>query len=151
MRRFGLLMLMLTLIILALIAPLPAAAAGLTQPAPQTRHIVISAQTFEFEPGVIRVNRGDTVVVKLESVDVVHGLYLDGYGVSVRAEPGQPGDLTFVADRSGAFHFRCAVPCGNLHPFMIGKLIVEPDLMWLRAVLASLVAAAGALAIFWRV
>jgi heme/copper-type cytochrome/quinol oxidase subunit 2 len=135
----------LAVMVMALVAPLP-----IPQPTPQTRPVLINARTFEFTPGVVRVNRGDTVVVKLESADVVHGLYLDGYGVSTQAEPGQPGELSFVADRSGAFHFRCAVPCGNLHPFMIGKLIVEPNLMWLRAVLASLAAAIGALAAFWR-
>lgn len=135
----------LVLIIVALVAPLP-----VPQPIPQTRPVLINARTLEFEPGIVRVNRGDTVLIKLESADVVHGLYLDGYDVSTQAEPGQAGELAFVADRSGAFHFRCAVPCGNLHPFMIGKLIVEPNLMWLRTVLASLVAAMGTLAACWR-
>ncbi len=135
----------LILIAFALAAPLP-----LAGPAPQERHITVTAHTFEFEPAVLHVNRGDTVVVKLESEDVVHGLYLDGYDVSAQAEPGQPGELRFVAGRTGAFHFRCAVPCGNLHPFMIGKLVVEPNLTWLRAVAASLIATAGALAVFWR-
>jgi len=135
----------MALVALALLAPLP-----VTGAAPQERHITISAHTFAFEPGTVRVNRGDTVVINLESADVMHGLYLDGYEISTRAEPGQPGELRFVADRDGAFHFRCAVPCGNLHPFMIGKLIVEPNLPWLRAVAATLIAAVGAGAVFWK-
>ena len=81
---------------------------------------------------------------------MVHGLYVDGYGVSTQAEPGRPGELRFVADRSGAFRIRCAVPCGNLHPFMIGKLVVGPNLTWLRAIAATLITAVGALAFFWR-
>jgi hypothetical protein len=44
---------------------------------------------------------------------------------------------------------RCNVACGSLHPFMIGKLVVGPNLPWLRAVAATLVAAAGAIAVFW--
>jgi len=135
----------IALVLVALLAPLP-----VTGAAPQERHITISAHTFAFEPGTVRVNRGDTVVINLESADVMHGLYLDGYEISTRAEPGQPGELRFVADRDGAFHFRCAVPCGNLHPFMIGKLIVEPNLPWLRAVAATLIAAVGAGAVFWK-
>ena len=134
-----------SLVLLALLAPLP-----VTGAAPQERHITISAHTFAFEPGTVRVNRGDTVIVNLESTDVVHGLYLDGYELSTQAEPGQPGELRFVANRDGAFHFRCAVPCGNLHPFMIGKLVVGPNLPWLRALVASLLAATGALVVFWR-
>jgi cytochrome c oxidase subunit 2 len=135
----------LVLVTLALAAPLPVAGAP-----PQERQITISARRYEFAPGAVRVNRGDTVTINLESVDVVHGLYLDGYGLSTVAEPGQPGRVRFVADRAGSFHFRCAVPCGNLHPFMIGKMVVGPNLTWLRAVAASLLATAGALVIFWR-
>ncbi len=135
----------IALVLLALLAPLPVMGA-----APQERRLTVTARRFGFEPGTVRVNRGDTVVIDLESIDVVHGLYLDGYEISTRAEPGQPGELRFVADRDGAFHFRCAVPCGNLHPFMIGKLVVGPNLTWLRAVVASLLAATGALVVFWR-
>ena len=119
-------------------------------PAPQERHLDLTAHTWEFQPGTVTVNKGDTVVIKLQSEDVVHGLYLDGYDISTQAEPGQPGELRFVADRDGAFHFRCAVPCGNLHPFMIGKLVVGPNLVWLRAVAATLLATTGALVVFWR-
>jgi cytochrome c oxidase subunit II len=137
----------LSLVLLTLLAPLPTALA--VGAAPQERHLNISARSFAFEPGTVRVNRGDTVIVNLESTDVVHGLYLDGYGISTQAEPGRPGQLTFVADRSGAFRFRCNVACGNLHPFMIGKLVVGPNLTWLRAIAATLITAVGALAVFW--
>ena len=137
----------LALVLLTLLAPLPAALA--VGAAPQERQVTISARSFAFEPGTVRVNRGDTVIVNLESTDVVHGLYVDGYGFSTQAEPGQPGQLSFVADRSGAFRFRCNVACGNLHPFMIGKLVVGPNLTWLRAIAATLITAVGALAVFW--
>jgi len=55
---------------------------------------------------------------------VVHGLYVDGYDVETVAEPGQPGRIVFVADRPGTFRLRCSVTCGDLHPFMVGKLRV---------------------------
>jgi heme/copper-type cytochrome/quinol oxidase subunit 2 len=144
-RRYLIGGLALGMVLVALLAPIP-----LAGPAPQERHVNVSARTFEFNPSIVRVNRGDTVLIKLQSEDVVHGLYVDGYGVSTQAEPGRPGELRFVADRAGAFHFRCAVPCGNLHPFMIGKLVVGPNLTWLRAVAASVIAAVGALAALWR-
>lgn len=132
------------LVFLVLLVPLPVMGA-----APQERHITVAAHNFAFEPGTVRVNRGDTLVIDLESADVVHGLYLDGYDVSTQAEPGRPGQLRFVADRDGAFRFRCNVACGNLHPFMIGKLVVGPNLTWLRAVAATVLTAAGAMLVFW--
>jgi heme/copper-type cytochrome/quinol oxidase subunit 2 len=133
------------LVTLALLAPIPVQGA-----APQERHLTILARRFAFEPGTVHVNRGDQVIITLEATDVVHGLYVDGYGVSAVAEPGRPAQLSFVADRTGAFRLRCSVSCGNLHPFMIGKLIVEPNLRFWRAAAAATIAAVGALAAFWR-
>lgn len=133
------------LVALVLVLPLPAQGA-----APQERHLTVNARSFAYEPGTIRVNHGDTVVIRLESSDVVHGLYVDGYGVWTAAEPGRPGELRFVADRTGAFPMRCQVACGNLHPFMIGKLVVGPNLTWARATVAALITAVGAVVLFGR-
>lgn len=98
---------------------------------PGSRDLHITASQYEFGPGVISVNRGDWVTIELESTDVVHGLYLDGYGLEVTADPGQTATLSFIADTSGTFRFRCSVTCGPLHPFMIGKLNVGNNtLLW---------------------
>jgi heme/copper-type cytochrome/quinol oxidase subunit 2 len=100
-------------------APLP------VQPAaPQERSFRLDARQFAYSPSELRVNPGDTVTLQLVSTDVVHGLYVDGYDVSVEADPGQTTTLTFVASKPGAFRFRCNVTCGAMHPFMIGKLTV---------------------------
>ncbi len=77
---------------------------------------------------------------------MVHGLYLDGYDLEIRTDPGQISELSFTADKAGSFRFRCSVTCGDLHPFMIGKLQVGPNqLMWRGAGLAVLAALAGVL------
>ncbi len=89
-----------------------------------SRTFKIDANQFAYTPSTLRVNPGDTVTIRLISTDVVHGLYVDGYDVSVEADPGQTAALTFVADKPGSFRFRCNVTCGALHPFMIGKLNV---------------------------
>jgi heme/copper-type cytochrome/quinol oxidase subunit 2 len=113
---------------------------------PVERHIRLEASSFEYSPAVISVNPGDRVTIELASSDVVHGFYLDGYGLSVTADPGQPARLTFVASRPGTFRFRCSVTCGPLHPFMAGKLQVGPDWLFWRAVgLAALAAIGGAI------
>jgi heme/copper-type cytochrome/quinol oxidase subunit 2 len=92
--------------------------------APRERTFQIDARQFAYSPSELTVNPGDKVTIQLISNDVVHGLYIDGYGVSVEADPGQTATLTFVANKPGSFRFRCNVTCGAMHPFMIGKLIV---------------------------
>jgi len=128
--------------LLVAFAPIPA-----TSPAPTDRTFQVQASRFEFTPGVLNVNPGDRVTIELISMDVVHGLYLDGYNLQVTSDPGQTASLTFVADRSGSFRFRCSVTCGDLHPFMIGKLRVGSNTLLLRSIglMAVVVAAVG-----WR-
>jgi heme/copper-type cytochrome/quinol oxidase subunit 2 len=137
--RWALLAAWVGLALLIAFVPLPASAT------PVERHVRLEARSFEFIPNVIRVNRGDRVVLTLEAGDFVHGLHLDGYDVRVEAEPGIPARVSFVADRAGKFRFRCSVSCGPLHPFMIGELVVEPNLPFWRALGLALVAAMGTL------
>ncbi len=113
-----------------LMAFLPAQSLPVAGPAERT--FVMDATRFAFSPAVIRVNPGDRVTLILQSDDVVHGIYVDGYDLEVRAEPGQPATLTFTADQKGSFRLRCSVTCGALHPFMIGKLQVGTPVWWWR-------------------
>ncbi len=111
---------------------------------PGSRDLHIVAGQFNFSPGTIRVNQGDQVTIELESTDVVHGLYLDGYDLEVTADPGQTTRLSFIAGKSGTFRFRCSVTCGPLHPFMIGKIKVGNNtLLWRGMALAVMAAVAG--------
>ncbi len=116
--RFTLLLLAMAGLVVAF-APLP------VQPiAPQERTFQIDARQFSYSPSELKVNAGDKVTIQLVSTDVVHGLYVDGYDISVEADPGQTKILSFIVDKPGAFRFRCNVTCGAMHPFMIGKLTV---------------------------
>jgi len=109
-----------------LLTPLPAFSAS-----PTERFFHIQAKDFAYQPATLRVNTGDHVTIQLTAQDVVHGLYIDGYGLEVIAEPGQPASLSFVAKRPGSFRLRCSVTCGALHPFMAGKLNVgSNNLFW---------------------
>jgi heme/copper-type cytochrome/quinol oxidase subunit 2 len=108
--------------------------------APQERIFRIEARQFAYSPSELGVNPGDKVTIQLVSTDVVHGLYLDGYDISVEADPGQTATLTFVADKSGSFRFRCNVTCGAMHPFMIGKLTVGTNNWFYRSIGLALVA-----------
>lgn len=142
--RFSLRWILIGLLALAImVMPDPIAAA-----APAEQHFRIEASSFQYAPETIHVNHGDHVTIDLVATDVVHGLYLDGYDLNVTADPGQTATLSFVANRSGSFRFRCSVTCGALHPFMIGKLNVgSNDLLWRAIGLGALAVIAGVWAV----
>jgi cytochrome c oxidase subunit II len=122
-----------------LLFPIPVGAA-----VPIDRKFTVDASRFEYQPAVLKVNPGDRVTIELVAMDVVHGLSIDGYNLETTADPGQTARLTFIADKSGSFRFHCIVPCGNLHPFMIGKLQVGRNTLLLRSIgLLGLVFVAG--------
>ena len=126
-------------------APLP------VQPiTPQERTFRIEARQFAYSPSTLIVNPGDTVTIELVSTDVVHGLYIDNYGISVEADPGQTATLTFKANKSGSFRLRCNVTCGAMHPFMIGKLTVGTNDWLIRSIGLATVAIAGVLVLAKR-
>lgn len=127
----------LTLSLLAAFVPLPA---GSSQS--RSRTLRVEASSYQYTPALLEVNPGDLVTIELVSTDVVHGLYVDGYDLSLSADPGQTARLTFSADRPGAFRLRCSVTCGPLHPFMIGRLRVGRDwLPWRAAVVSAMILA----------
>jgi heme/copper-type cytochrome/quinol oxidase subunit 2 len=137
-----------SLVLAATIALLAPGAGGGSTPAERTFRI--EASRFAYSPAVIAVNPGDRVNIELVATDVVHGLYIEGYDLSLTADPGQTSRLSFVADRPGSFRLRCSVACGALHPFMIGKLKVGPNrLLWRAIGLAALATVAAVLAT-WR-
>ncbi len=142
-RSLILLALVTGLALIMVFAPLLATTPGSHTPA--TRQIQVEARMFEFIPNVIHVSRGDHVIIELAAMDVVHGLYVDGYDIQTSAEPGVPARIEFVADKTGKFRYRCSVSCGAMHPFMIGELVVSPNLLFWRAVGLTMLAAAGTL------
>jgi heme/copper-type cytochrome/quinol oxidase subunit 2 len=117
---------------------------------PQAHTIAMNARTFAFEPSALTVRKSDVVTIRLESLDAQHGLFIDGYDVDIKAEPGTSAQATFVADKEGKSNFRCSVSCGPLHPFMIGELTVEPNYPFARAAMVTLVVTLGACLFFWK-
>ena len=135
--RFSLLLFVMAGLAVAF-APLPVPAI-----APQGRTFQVDARQFAYSPAELKVNTGDTVTIQLVSTDVVHGLYVDGYDVSVEADPGQSATLTFVADKPGSFRFRCNITCGAMHPFMIGRLTVGTNHWLFRSIGLAALAVMG--------
>ncbi len=76
---------------------------------------------------VIEVSRGDRVVLKLKSSDVIHGFSLKDFGIFVSdgIQPGKVVLVSFVADKAGTFQFSCNAICGDNHQNMQGTLVVK--------------------------
>lgn len=110
----------------------------------------IKARQYPYDPPRIVVNRGDEVHIRLASLDVVHGFFLEGHDIDAVVEPGKSNfkmrhpsegrefkeveEIVFTAGRPGKYRFRCSHTCGNLHPFMLGEFIVRPNYPFLASV-----------------
>lgn len=134
----------LVLMVALAVVPMSMASAG-----PRVQEVNVKASLFAWDPPVIRVQEGDKVVLNLTSLDIVHGLFLDGYEVNVLVSPGQVTRVEFVADKAGKFKFRCSFTCGNMHPFMIGEMVVDNNNPYLGAIALSVLIALGTLGYVW--
>jgi plastocyanin len=80
--------------------------------------------TYRWEPNQIIVNEGDEVTLEILGVNGdEHPSVIDGYDISFTVKRGQLTTVTFTADKTGVFPFRCGVHM----PSMTGELIVLPS------------------------
>ena len=112
---------------------------------PARHDILIKARQYSYDPARIEVNYNDTLHIKLISMDVVHGFYLENYDVDAEVSPNikkfkvrQPSlgynwkdtsEIVVIANKRGKFRYRCSHTCGTMHPFMQGELIVKPNIL----------------------
>ncbi|NIR49392.1 MAG: hypothetical protein GWN62_15515 [Aliifodinibius sp.] len=113
---------------------------------PTLREITFEAEKYAYTPARLKVNLGDTLLIKLVSKDVTHGFYLEGYDFDAFARAQFPyffvkkydeeskkfdhetvQSYRLLMDKPGKFRYRCSVTCGSMHPFMQGELIVGPN------------------------
>ncbi len=137
--KFKLLLIYVLIVLLcALIPTLAASSSG-----GKTKEFYIKARQYAYEPAKITVNKGDKVHIKLASLDVIHGFFLEGHDIDALIEPGvqkfklrhpsqgreftDVDEIVFTADYPGKFRFRCSHTCGTMHPFMLGEMIVNPN------------------------
>ena len=59
------------------------------------------------EKPVIEVSKGDSIVLRLKSSDVVHGFSLKDFGIFITdgIQPGKVVQVSFTADKTGTFTF----------------------------------------------
>lgn len=105
----------------------------------------ITAVTYKFEPSVIRVNEGDTVVIRLKNIDQrwphdIASRYFVNIPLTVRGDgrevieegrkyvrvtPGKSTEFEFVATSRGSYAFICAFFTHAIDG-MTGQIFVQP-------------------------
>ena len=81
------------------------------------------SQTYRWEPGVIVVNQGDRVTLKIWGVNgKEHPSTIEGYGNTFTVKRGQLTEVTFTADKAGTFQINCGIHA----PSMTAYLLVLP-------------------------
>jgi nitrous-oxide reductase len=97
---------------------------------PGVTEVWMSALRSHFMPDVVRVRKGDRVILHITNVetsrDTTHGFTVAGFNIQSSLEPGETTTVEFVADRAGAYDFYCTEFCSALHMEMQGWLLVEP-------------------------
>ncbi len=96
---------------------------------PKAKEVTIDmkAHKYAFDPGDITVYEGQKITLHITAVDATHGFKLSEYGISEKLPRGEVTTITFIADKTGTFTFRCSVFCGPGHFGMKGVLkVVKP-------------------------
>ena len=87
--------------------------------------IQVTLRRYEFNPGSLRVRKGEQVRLILAAVDHDHGFKLDDFNVNQKVLKGTTVVVEFTADKAGTFQFRCSNVCGLGHRNMKGLLVVK--------------------------
>jgi cytochrome c oxidase subunit 2 len=75
----------------------------------------------------IHVPVGKPVIVKLNSDDVIHSLWVPSLAGKRDLVPGRTATMTFQADQPGIYRGQCAEYCGWQHAFMAFEVHAHPQ------------------------
>jgi len=87
--------------------------------------IQVTLRKYEFNPGSLRVRKGEQVKLVMTAVDHDHGFKIDDFNINQKIPKGTTVVVEFTADKTGTFQFRCSNVCGLGHRNMKGTLVVE--------------------------
>ncbi len=87
--------------------------------------------TFEYENGkktdTLFVPMNKAVKLNLNSLDVIHSLYIPSFRVKEDVVPGSEKMIWFIAQREGLYDLFCTEYCGLNHSYMLNTVKVMPD------------------------
>ncbi len=76
------------------------------------RTIDLTVKNWEFDPPTIIVPAGQTVTLRVKSVDVPHSFIIEQIGTAVDAEPFRTKDVTIKIPAIGRYAITCTKNCG---------------------------------------
>jgi cytochrome c oxidase subunit 2 len=79
---------------------------------------------YSYQEMVVPVHT--TVVLVIQSTDVIHSWWVPSLGGKIDAVPGYTTYTWFKALHTGTFHGQCAQLCGRQHAFMTARVHVIP-------------------------
>jgi cytochrome c oxidase subunit II len=86
---------------------------------------------FEYPEGLthpeLHVPIGKDVRMLIQSVDVLHSLFIPEFRVKMDAVPGRYTELWFNATQEGTFPIYCAEYCGTAHSDMLSRVVVHSN------------------------
>jgi cytochrome c oxidase subunit 2 len=87
---------------------------------------------FEYQNGfqtdTLYVPAQKPIELTLNSVDVIHSLYIPAFRVKKDVVPGKlKNKLWFIADEPGSYDIFCAEYCGQRHSYMLTKVVAMPQ------------------------
>lgn len=98
---------------------------GVTRTGEGRYQAVLIGQIWSFTPNEIRIPAGSEVTFLATSMDVIHGLHIEGTRVNMMLIPGQIARNTYSFEEPGEHLLVCHEYCGAGHHLMYGKVIVE--------------------------
>ena len=98
---------------------------GLREIGPGEYEAYLVSRQFAFEPREITVPAGATVTFFVTSVDVQHGMKIQGTNFNLQVVPGHVSTLTTTFYEPGVYPYICTEFCGLGHAGMFGQVIVE--------------------------
>ena len=98
---------------------------GLRERPDGSYELVMIGLAWAFQPNEVRVPRGAEVTIIATSLDVIHGIHIEGTRVNMMLIPGQVARNTYTFERPGEHLLVCHEYCGSGHHVMYGRVIVE--------------------------
>jgi rubrerythrin len=91
------------------------------------KEVTITVEKCEFTPREIKVNKGETIVLKIIAKDAPAGFRCINFQLNEYISPGKDFEVQFLADTAGEFEFFSNVPCALGNEKMKGKFIIEGE------------------------
>lgn len=99
---------------------------GVRRLGPDRYEVVMIGRAWSFEPREIRVPAGSEVTFLATTVDVIHGIHVEGTRVNLMLIPGQVSRNSYRFEEPGEHLLVCHEYCGAGHHVMSGRVVVEP-------------------------